>query len=150
MRYSTNFITALTAGACVVTMAVSTNTVHAEGIPTDLACDFTSGTATTYDGGTFTTNTPKPLSFKIARVNLDKQTADLIVDQKKAPGKLKIVRAINANHFIEIVNEGYMNLTTIYDIDKNSGRYPAVHSRHVGILGQPIFAQYTGLCAGDK
>ncbi len=56
------------------------------------------------------------------------------------------MRAINANHFIEAVNEGFLNLTTIYDKDPATGLYPAVHSRHFGILGQPVFGQYTGSC----
>jgi len=56
------------------------------------------------------------------------------------------VRALNANSFLEVANEGFLNLTTVYDRDSTSGTYPAVHSRHFGILGQPIFAQYAGSC----
>ena len=122
----------------------------AEGLPHHLVCNFTSGTATTFEDGKFTSKSPNPLSFQISKINLDNQTAALITKGRKAPGALKIVRAINANHFIEVVNEGYLNLTTIYDADPKSGEYPAVHSRHLGILGQPIFAQYTGFCSPKK
>ena len=58
----------------------------------------------------------------------------------------KIVRAINANHFLEVMNEGFLNLTTVYDKDATTGAYPAVHSRHFGLMGQPVFAQYAGTC----
>ena len=40
-----------------------------------------------------------------------------MTDGREKPGALKIVRAINANHFLEVVNEGFLNLTTIYDKD---------------------------------
>jgi hypothetical protein len=60
-----------------------------------------------------------------------------------------VVRAINANHYLEVVNEGFLNLTTVYDKDEKTGKYPAVHSRHFGILGQPVFGQYTGFCSDE-
>jgi hypothetical protein len=89
---------------------------------------------------------PEPISLVISDVNLEAQTAQLVPDAGRSPGALKIVRAINANHFLEVVNEGFLNLTTIYDKDATSGTYPAVHSRHFGVLGQPIVAQYSGTC----
>lgn len=58
----------------------------------------------------------------------------------KPSGKLRIVRALNANSFLEVVDEGFLNLTTIYDLDPATGTYPAVHSRHFGVIGQPVFA----------
>jgi hypothetical protein len=58
------------------------------------------------------------------------------------------VQAVNATHFLEVVTEGYLNITTIYDKDEASGKYPAVHSRHLGILGQPVVTQYQGFCEG--
>ncbi len=53
---------------------------------------------------------------------------------------------MNANHFLEVVNEGFLNLTTVYDKDPKTGLHPAVHSRHLGLVGQPVFGQYTGTC----
>jgi hypothetical protein len=49
-------------------------------------------------------------------------------------------------HFLEAANEGFLNLTTIYDKDEAEGAYPAVHSRHFAILGQPVVTQYQGFC----
>ena len=54
--------------------------------------------------------------------------------------------AMNATHFLEVVTEGFLHITTIYDKDEASGAYPAVHSRHFGIVGQPIVTQYQGFC----
>ena len=30
--------------------------------------------------------------------------------------------------------------------DERRGVYPAVHSRHFGLFGEPLIAQYTGTC----
>jgi hypothetical protein len=89
------------------------------------------------------------LTFEIGNINLEGQSADLIVDGKQS-GKFRIVRALNANHYLEVANEGFLNLTTVYDLDPTSKTYPAVHSRHFGILGQPVFAQYAGSCSSKE
>jgi hypothetical protein len=114
--------------------------------PRRLACTFQSGTSVSYDAGAFTSKTASPLSFSLDKIDLEGQSAQLIAGQDAAPMTVRIVRAINANHFLEVVNEGFLNLTTIYDKDPKTGSYPAVHSRHLGLLGQPVFGQYTGFC----
>jgi hypothetical protein len=124
-------------------------TARAQEVPKAFTCTFTSGTASTYENGAFRSESPQPLGFKITNIDLDRQTASLVTDAHEKPGVLKIVRAINANHFLEVVNEGFLNLTTIYDEDPATGLYPAVHSRHFGIIGQPVFAQYAGTCRAE-
>ncbi|WP_423415075.1 hypothetical protein RLW55_18950 [Hyphomicrobium sp. B1] len=116
-----------------------------EDFPTHLACDFNQGYAWTYEAGKYKAAPPADLAFEVARIDLEHQTASLILGGKPAKD-LKVVRAINANHFIEVVNEGFLNLTTIYDLDPATGKYPAIHSRHFGLFGQPVFAQYAGEC----
>jgi hypothetical protein len=113
--------------------------------PTHYACDFNKGYSWTYEAGKFKSSPPADLSFEIGDIDLDKQSATLILDGKPAT-TLKIVRALNANTYLEVVNEGFLNLTTIYDRDAVTGKYPAVHSRHFGLFGQPMFAQYAGNC----
>ena len=34
----------------------------------------------------------------------------------------------------------------VYDLDQARKAHPAVHSRHFGLLGQPIVSQYRGFC----
>jgi hypothetical protein len=115
--------------------------------PNGFECTFESGNAGTYEDGKFNSKATARLTFKITEIDLDGQSASLLIDGRDNPGTLKIVRAINANHFLEVVNEGFLNLTTIYDKDPAMGAHPAVHSRHFGLLGQPVFAQYAGSCA---
>jgi len=57
---------------------------------------------------------------------------------ERGTGHLRVVQAVNAMHFLEVVTEGFLHITTIYDKDEARGAYPAVHSRHFGLLGQPI------------
>lgn len=118
----------------------------AEEGPKHLACTFETGHTWSYEAGKFQSAAPAPLKFEIDAINLEGQSARLVVDGKPA-GALRIVRALNANHFLEVANEGFLNLTTIYDADAATGLMPGVHSRHFGIIGQPVFAQYAGTCA---
>ena len=119
----------------------------ADGLPAAYECNFEQGNSWTFDAGKFTSKAPSKLSFEIADINLDKQSANLNIDNKPA-GTLRVVRALNANSFLEVANEGFLNLTTVYDLDAASGTYPAVHSRHFGMFGQPVVAQYAGSCKG--
>src|SRR5262249_38979957 len=78
---------------------------QAQDAPTAFVCDFTGGAAWSYSAGSFQSKPPQPLSFTVEAIDLDKQTAVLKPKSGDRPGKLSVVRAINANHFIEAVNE---------------------------------------------
>ena len=113
--------------------------------PQGYTCVFDSGQTWTHEGGKFQSAPAATLKFDIEKIDLEKQSAKLVLEGKQT-GELRIVRALNANSFLEVAQEGFLNLTTVYDKDATSGNYPAVHSRHLGLLGQPIFAQYPGTC----
>lgn len=137
--------------ACFVLLAVNAvfaGAARAQDVPKDLKCTFETGHAWSYKEGEFSSKAPAVLTFEITEIDLDGQSARLLTGGHDNPGTLKIVRAINANHFLEVVNEGFLNLTTVYDKDPATGVHPAVHSRHFGLLGQPVFAQYAGSCTG--
>lgn len=118
----------------------------AEDAPSALTCAFDRGTSTTYAGGQFAQVAAAPLAFEISGIDLEGQAAKLHASATGQPASLRIVRALNANHFLEVVNEGFLNLTTVFDRDPAKGVFPAVHSRHFGLLGQPMVAQYHGFC----
>lgn len=117
----------------------------ADAAPKPLSCTFSSGTTQTFENGRFQRSDAKELVFAIEDIDLAAQKAKVRISET-ARGNLSIVRAINANHYIEPVNEGFLNLTTVYDKDQATGKYPAVHSRHFGLIGQPVISQYTGFC----
>ena len=112
--------------------------------PTAFACTFSSGTSFLYEKGRFVAQPASPLSFGIAAIDLAAQTAELKTE--RGTGQLRVAQAVSATHFLEVVTEGYLNVTTIYDKDEAKGVYPAVHSRHFGVLGQPLVASYQGYC----
>jgi hypothetical protein len=112
--------------------------------PKAFACTFTAGVTHSYERGRFAAEAAAPLAFGIAAINDKAQTAELRTE--RGTGELKVVLAVNATHFLEVVTEGFLHITTIYDKDEARGAFPAVHSRHFGILGQPIVTQYQGYC----
>lgn len=111
---------------------------------TGFVCTFKAGTTLTYGAGKFKRQPAKPMSVEIASIDLDGQKAELVT--AKGKGALRIVRALNANHYLEVVGEGFLNITTVYDRDAKAGSHPAVHSRHFGLFGEPVVAQYQGHC----
>ncbi len=133
-------------GAACCLLALSTGPGSAEDSLPPLACRFTLGASWTYNAGAYVNKPPEPLAFDIEGIDLDGQSARLSIAGKAAGNPLRVVRALNANHFLEVAQEGFLNVTTIYDLDPSTGTRPAIHSRHLGVLGQPIFAQYAGFC----
>jgi hypothetical protein len=114
--------------------------------PGEFSCAFSAGTSNSFEAGAFKSQPAAPLAFRLAKIDLEGQSAQLMTGDAAKPVSVRIIRAINANHFLEVVNEGFLNLTTVYDKEAGSAVYPAVHSRHFGLVGQPVFAQYTGTC----
>ncbi len=107
-------------------------------------CSFPGGTVNTFENDVFQAAPASALAFEIGDVDLRRQHAALVTSKGK--GDLKIVRAIGANHFLEVITEGYLNITTIYGEPASDGSFPAVHSRHFGLFGQPVVSQYHGTC----
>jgi hypothetical protein len=120
------------------------STAAAADEPKAFACSFAAGVTHSYEKGQFAAEPASPLAFGIAAIDARRQTAELKTE--RGTGQLKIVQAVNAMHFLEVVTEGFLNITTVYDKDEAKGTYPAVHSRHFGILGQPVVTQYQGYC----
>lgn len=134
---------------CACLMLPLAHVARAEGLPAAVACTFNTGLAASHVEGAFKRSEASPLAFELRAIDLEGQAAEIITKAGATPSKLRIVRALNANHFIEVLNEGFLGLTTIYDKEPATGLYPAVHSRHVGVLGQAVVAQYTGTCKAN-
>ena len=116
--------------------------------PKGYVCTFTNGITNSYDKGEYVAEKAAPLSFGISGIDLKAQSA--VLETNGGKGQLRIVRAVNATHFLEVAGEGYLHITTIYDKDDAKGAYPAVHSRHFGLFGQPLVTQYQGFCTAKE
>ena len=114
------------------------------GDPKAYRCLFETGGVAVYDKGAFRTEKASSLGLEISGIEIDAQTA--VLDGPGVAKPIRVVRAVNALHFLEVAAEGFLNVTTVYDRDDAKGAHPAVHSRHFGVLGQPLVSQYTGFC----
>ncbi len=121
---------------------------HAVEDQTAFDCTFSTGTTRIYDNKQFAQQPAKPLSFAITGIDAKTQSAEL--KTAGGSGTLRLVLAVNATHFLEVATEGALNITTIYEKDDAKGDFPAVHSRHFALLGQPIVTQYQGSCQAKK
>lgn len=138
---------ALAAAAVLVTgLGAAATGVLADEEPKRFSCTFNAGKFSSYDGGTFREEGATPLSFDLDDIDLKGQSAKIIASAGAEPGNVRVVRALNANHFLEVATEGFLNLTTVYDRDTATGVHPAIHSRHFGLLGKPVYGHYTGSC----
>ena len=81
-------------------VAAAARPVRADEPPRHFACKFDKGYSWTYEAGKFKSAPPADLSFEIASIDLDKQTASLIIGGKTS-NTLKAVRALNANTFMK-------------------------------------------------
>lgn len=131
---------ALAAATLVSAAAVAADT------PASFECVFNTGSTHVYEKGRFSNEKVARLTFGISAINAPAQTAEL--KTPSGTGVLRLVLAVNATHFIEVATEGALNITTVYDKDDAKGAFPAVHSRHFALVGQPIVTQYQGFCQG--
>lgn len=137
-----------TVGA-VIALVVATVLIPSVGraetvVPTALQCTFTQGASHALTKGIFKGEPAGNLTLDLTNIDIEKQSA--VLRTANGATNVRLVRAINAFHVIEVVTEGFLNLTTIYDRDDALGGMPAAHSRHFGLLGQPVVSQYFGTC----
>lgn len=125
-----------------VVLLASGSAAYCAGAAT-FVCNFTKGEAWAFEGKAFAKETANKLAFSVQNIDLARQRAVLVTGDIRTP--VKIVRALAATHFLEVTVAGFLNITTIYK-SAAGGLYPAVHSRHFGVLGQPIVSQYLGTC----
>ena len=130
----------------LVAAALASSAAAAADTPAAFECVFSTGSTHVYDKGRFSNEPAARLSFGIAAINAPAQTAEL--KTASGTGVLRLVLAVNATHFIEVATEGALNITTVYDKDDAKDAFPAVHSRHFALVGQPVVTQYQGFCQG--
>ena len=130
------------AAALVIGAGLPPSAVLAE-LPAALTCTYPDGGAWAYEKQVFAAKPVEGLSFVIT--DIDRKTMTARLDRKEGLVVLRMVQAVDAHHFIEVGVEGFLNLTTVYE-QQTEGTYPAVHSRHVAVLGEPLVSQYRGTC----
>lgn len=142
MRVAAAILALVVAGSACPAVAQETP------LPKGLTCKFETGNVYEFAQGRFA---PKPAgAYAFEIVDIDLSIGIAMLKGPEATSPLKIVRAIGAHHFIEVSSEGFLNLTTVYDPPQVTDRYPAAHSRHFGVLGEPLISQFAGSCAAKS
>jgi len=121
----------------IIAATLTSGALHAE-TPKALKCQFPKGV--TYDGGKLEEDAQKDFSLIFDSIDLTKGTARLIGNI----GASDVVVIANAStlNFIEVTPVGYLNVTTLFHLPE----MPAVHSRHVVIIDEPMPSQRYGTC----
>ena len=141
-RRALNLVAALLSSLGLPALAQDT------ALPKQLDCTFANGTVWALAKGAFAAKPTGPFTFMIGDIDLD--TGVAMLKAREGTSVLKIVRAIGAHHFIEVSVEGFLNLTTVYEPAPGTKAYAAAHSRHLGLVGEPIISQYVGSCTGGS
>lgn len=141
MRLATVLATLVLSGAATLPV------VQAADLPAAITCTFLDGGAWSFEKGTFASKPVDKYVFSVR--DIDRTTMTARIERKDGLAMLRMVQAVDALHFIEVGVEGYLNLTTVYE-QQPDGTHPAVHSRHVAVLGEPLVSQYRGTCQAQK
>jgi hypothetical protein len=62
-------------------------------------------------------------------------------------GTVVLIAGSEALHFVELTPTGNQTVTTVFLGTSKRGSYPAIHSRHMNLIGQPSVSQFRGYCA---
>ena len=135
------------AGLVALLAVLCATRLAAAELPPRLACTFQDGGAWAYEKGAFAAKPGEKLAFVVRDIDLGQMSARL--ERTDGLAALRMVQAVDALHFIEVGVEGYLNLTTVYE-QQPDGTFPAVHSRHTAVLGEPLVSQYRGACRAQN
>lgn len=83
-------------------------------------------------------------AFHIDGIDTSKDTARIIGNA--GAEVLTTVSTRESIHFLETTPSGNLNITTVFDARTKDGRYKAVHSRHMTMMGGPLPSQAYGFC----
>jgi hypothetical protein len=113
--------------------------------PKAFVCKFTQGASARYDEAEW--------SVKVLNEKLDLTFAGLNPQQGKAQlignagaSDLRFWKGAWTWNFVEVTDTGNVTTTTVFDAS-NGKDFPAVHSRHTSVVGEPLPSQYRGICA---
>ena len=85
------------------------------------------------------------MAFTLASIDIEAKTAQLVGNI--GADKVKVIIGDHGLHFMNLTGTGNLIVTTVFASTDASGKFHAVHSRHVSIDG-PIVSQYYGSCEG--
>jgi len=116
--------------------------------PKAFVCKFTQGAAARYDEAEW--------SVKMLNEKLDLTFAGLNSQQGKAQlignagaSDVRFWKGAWTWNFVEVTDVGNVMTTTVFEASGGKD-YPAVHSRHTSVAGEPFPSQYRGTCSAKS
>ena len=108
------------------------------------SCDFSEGVFTVFEDGKPETEKSGAMSFVFASLDIENGSAQMVGNNGAAD--INLLQGSDSLHFLEVTPTGNLNVTSVYTTQAKGGRFISVHSRHVGISGEPWMSQFWGTC----
>jgi hypothetical protein len=130
--------------AITVLFAVfGTNAVAAESKA--FVCKFTQGAAARYDEAEWSVKVlNEKMEFTFAGLNPQQGKAQMVGNV--GASDVRFWKGAWTWNFVEVTDTGNVMTTTVFETS-NGKDYPAVHSRHTSVAGEPFPSQYRGICS---
>jgi len=114
--------------------------------PKAFKCLFTSGMSAEDNGSGLSPDSVGPMAFTLASINVKAKTAQMVGNI--GAETVTVISGGKGLHFLDITGTGNLVVTTVFSATDSSGKFLAVHSRHIYLAGGPIVSQYYGNCEG--
>jgi hypothetical protein len=113
--------------------------------PKAFVCKFTQGASARYDKAEWSVKVlNEKLELTFAGLNSQQGKAQLIGNA--GASDLRYWKGAWTWNFVEVTDTGNVMTTTVFDTS-NGKDFPAVHSRHTSVVGEPLPSQYRGTCS---
>lgn len=126
-------------------LLLTAHDVSSQPQPKAFVCVFAGAQFSTFDAEWNVKANSDRLELTFAAIDAKNSRAQLIGNQ----GAETVLVSVGDHtiNFLEITASGNQNLTTVFFKRAKSGLFPAVHSRHIAILGEPTVSHYRGYCS---
>ena len=113
--------------------------------PRAFICKFTQGAAARYDEAEWSVKVlNEKMDLTFASLNSQQGKAQLIGNARASD--VQFWKGAWTWNFVEVTDTGNVMTTTVFD-RSNGKDFPAVHSRHTSVAGEPLPSQYRGDCS---
>jgi hypothetical protein len=118
--------------------------VMAQSFPRALVCSFSTVFISQFEGDWTTKSQQEKFDLTIAAIDVKNSTAQLLGSQ--GASDIAAFAGLDILNFLEITGVGNQTLTTVFLGKRRNDAHPAIHSRHMSILGTPVVSHFRGYC----
>lgn len=111
-----------------------------------LKCEFPTSATTDWQKDSPEPKVQRKQNFAFHLDGIDASNGTARIIGNAGADDLTVVLTQESIHFLEATPSGNLNITTVFDALTKDGKYKAVHSRHVVMMGGPLPSQAYGYC----